>query len=78
MAKDRDTEIKDTAADGLDPGDALTPEEALARVLVLLKGETVEQGYESGDIRALLAFERGDVPAEEVAARGLIRGWAPC
>lgn len=55
------TEIAHIAEDGIDPADALTPMEALARVLVLARGyETVEDGYGSGAISSLLAWGHGD------------------
>ena len=53
------------AEDGLDPGDALTPEEALARVLWILRsGRTVADGYADNaiiggpPITCLLRWER--------------------
>lgn len=42
--------IRLNAEDGLDPGDALTPEEALARILANLRGLQGMEVYQDDDI----------------------------
>jgi hypothetical protein len=89
MAFDPITEAIRTVEDGLDPTDCLTAEEALARVLWVLRMERpVDEGYvESkacpiGAIQALTDWahsEKGSVPCQgyrrTLEAAGLLSVW---